>query len=233
MPTTRWKDKSEITLAADDRLPITDVSASNTDGYSSPEALRRYVVQNTHALGIRRPAFVNANVKGLLCDAPGALPAGSTMTSGVLRMSRFIAGESVTIAELGYYLQTAGAASTKVRLGIYSDRSDRSGPNALLVDSGEIATDGAAGYTSAAISQALVAGTAYWSASLFSGTPIVSGNTMSVSTTAPLGYVPSTHANTGFWAIWRFLSYAALPADESAQSYNMTGVAGCFVFYDI
>lgn len=33
MANVRWKDKSAVTPATGDRLPITDVSASNTDGY--------------------------------------------------------------------------------------------------------------------------------------------------------------------------------------------------------
>jgi hypothetical protein len=33
MADVRWKDKSEIALASGDRFPVTDVSASNTDGY--------------------------------------------------------------------------------------------------------------------------------------------------------------------------------------------------------
>ena len=34
MADVRWKDKSQITLAATDRIPVTDVSDSDTDGYA-------------------------------------------------------------------------------------------------------------------------------------------------------------------------------------------------------
>lgn len=39
MANVRWKDKSAVIPAYNDRLPITDVSASNTDGYVTPAAL--------------------------------------------------------------------------------------------------------------------------------------------------------------------------------------------------
>lgn len=34
MADVRWKDKAQITLAVTDRIPVTDVSNSNTDGYA-------------------------------------------------------------------------------------------------------------------------------------------------------------------------------------------------------
>ena len=37
MADIRWKDKSKITITQDDRLPITDISSSNTDGYTTPK----------------------------------------------------------------------------------------------------------------------------------------------------------------------------------------------------
>src|SRR5687767_14442459 len=40
----RWKDKADITaLAADDRMPVTDVSDSNVDKYTTPAEIATYV----------------------------------------------------------------------------------------------------------------------------------------------------------------------------------------------
>lgn len=228
---TRWKDKSAITLAAADRLPVTDVS-EDTDGWSTPEAVRTFVAENTSGIGIRRPIVeIASTVKGLLCAPPGISPSSTAQSAGRLQVMPFVAGRSVTVTDIGVYVGTASSASTGCRIGIYANRADGSGPAELLVDSGVITTD-ATGYRSATISQPLVAGTQYWTAVVFESTPSVSGGTASGSTTAPVGYQASTTSNIGYWFIWRSMSYGALPADESAQTYWMSGVAGAFVFYD-
>lgn len=222
-------------LLSNDEFAVSrDPHGVGDDGRVTSEVVRQFVVANTSGIGLRRPIFLASSVKGLLCAPPG-VSASSAVSSGLndkLVMRRFVAGESITVAEIGIYLQAAGAAGTKARLGIYADRPDKSGPAALLVDSGEIATD-TTGYVSAVISQLIQAGTPYWSASIFNGTPAVCGNALSASATAPLGYNVTSHSNVGFWAMWRAATYGALPADETAQSYSMSGVNGPFVFYDI
>jgi len=48
--TVRWKDKTDIgTLASGDRLPVTDVSDTNTDKYTTPDEVKTYVEANLSA----------------------------------------------------------------------------------------------------------------------------------------------------------------------------------------
>lgn len=151
----------------------------------------------------------------------GAAPSGHTMTSAPVTSGRLylipIAFGMPTVTEIGIVVITAGAAGTKVRVGIYDRRSGGMGPGALLVDSGELATN-STGHKAAAISQAVVVGRIYWMAALFSGTPSVK------MTSAPAGWqvgvdnTTQTNATNYANQIYRVFSYGALPSDESSQT---------------
>ena len=52
MANIRWKDKDDIsTLAAGDRIPVTDVDDSNTDKYTTPAEIATYVDVPVKATG--------------------------------------------------------------------------------------------------------------------------------------------------------------------------------------
>ncbi|CAL4866977.1 hypothetical protein MMA231_01224 [Asticcacaulis sp. MM231] len=111
---------------------------------------------------------------------------------------------------------TTGASGT-VRLGIYADNQGQ--PGALVVDAGTLTTT-TAGVLALAISQPLGAGI-YWLAAVFNAAPSVN---MAVS--AAMGHDSASATSATVTGYYRAFTYAALPADESAQVYTaLSGTA--------
>jgi hypothetical protein len=161
------------------------------------------------------PVLSMANMKGGPTGVGAALVSVAAV-AGRLYLTRLVGPRGgATLVELGIRVNTASAAGTKARLGLYAERSSSDPlPGALILDAGEVLTDAAA-YVAATISQAITAGTPYWLAVNFQSTPTVM-NVPGAGAGAPLGYL-----NTGgaIATILRVLAYGPMPADESAQTY--------------
>lgn len=108
-------------------------------------------------------------------------------------------------------------ASGNVRLGIYADNQGQ--PGALVVDAGTLSTT-TAGLLELTLSQPLSAGL-YWLAAAFNAAPAVN---MAVS--AAMGHDSASAISATVTGYYRAFTYAALPADESAQVYTaLSGTA--------
>jgi hypothetical protein len=148
----------------------------------------------------------------------------SSMSSGRLYLSRFIAPADITLMDIGVRVVSAVVAST-ARLGIYASDADGL-PSTLLVDV-EIPTDAKA-YTTSVINLPVTTGTLYYLAGLFSSNPITSSG---ASGNGPLGY--SYNPVGGLWTIRLDTTYGPLPADLSGSEYLLGNVQSPVIFLDI
>lgn len=83
-----------------------------------------------------------------------------TPTLNMVYYHPFPVGGDLTIDRITCGVQTAGAAGSVVRLGIYND--DDGIPGTLLLDAGTVSGETPAGYREITVSQALSKGTLYW-----------------------------------------------------------------------
>jgi hypothetical protein len=139
---------------------------------------------------------------------------GSATTTGALTADRLYM-TPISIPNVGQATRlgvwvTAGAVGN-ARCGIYANRSDGQGPAALLVDSGAIDTNGTG---EATIDYTFPYEGVYWLALVSSSTPTVR---ISGGTSIGMGLNSSGQR---FSYKYRAFTYAALPSDETAQSYT-------------
>lgn len=168
----------------------------------------------------QRPVFAIAStIRGGPTSLPST-PAGIAMTSGRLYMTRLTAPKTMTLTKLGVVISTISAAGKNMRVGIYSNGSDDL-PNALLADTGALATDPASPpilVEATGLSVSLVRGQDYWLAVLFEGTPSAYGAT-SGTQGGQLGYAPAA-SNGALGGIWRAMTYGALNSSETGQTWS-------------
>ena len=113
-------------------------------------------------------------------------PAGhvqtNTMTTAAIAIDTlygipFVSGRGGTLDRIAMNCTTLGAAGSKLRFGIYTAYSDTNlYPDALVVDSGEFASDAAPAIKSASINITLTPGKLYWFVCLCgTAAPVVRG----------------------------------------------------------
>ena len=100
--------------------------------------------------------------------------AGTAITANTLLTLPFFIPRPMTADRIAIFVQTAGAAGTKARLGIYNNGTNLY-PGTLLLDAGEIVVD-STGLKAIIISQALSKGL-YWLAFVSDGTPSLPNST--------------------------------------------------------
>lgn len=169
-------------------------------------------------LPILRPAFDGATYHG---PAGGPWNNDTTQVQNRLHVMPFFNGLAGTVTKIGVKVTTA-VASSHARLGIYNNDATRNLPGTLLLDAGVVNCNSAVEVTNT-ISQALAANTWYWLACVLDLTGL--SLTMWYSNVAGFGI--SSLLPTGNLQIYRAFTYAALPADESAQAYTIASGGAC------
>lgn len=100
MADVRWKDKSAVSLALDDRIPVTDISATNTDGYTTPQA-----VINLHAsTATEYSATQNFNATTLTDAATIAWDASANQVAKVTLAGNRTLGAPTNLVDGGTYI---------------------------------------------------------------------------------------------------------------------------------
>lgn len=146
-----------------------------------------------------------------------AATTADTLTQDLLCAIPFPLHSSGTVTRIGTNIQATGSGS--LRLGIYNSSGGQ--PGTLVLDAGTVST-GTTGDKEITISQALTAGP-YFFAFLGSST---TGSVRCYSATSVVNvFGTDTSTTHGSW-MWRSsVTYGALPADESAQSYTVANGA--------
>jgi hypothetical protein len=114
---------------------------------------------------------------------------------------------------IGFSITTGAAGSA--RLGVYEDRDDYSGPAAKLIDSGVLDTS-STGLIEATIAWTPPRAGRYWMAVMTSV-----GITVNVSGAAPSIFGLSSAMTRNSYLYRDLGAFAALPSDESAQTYTL------------
>ncbi len=106
---------------------------------------------------------------------PQAQGSASAYSADILYAGHFYSGRGGLIDRIGLKVTVAGAGGKKARVGIYNITSESNlYPNALLLDSGELAVDAVA-VVEAVVSFVIPADQFLWVAYLTNGTPTVQG----------------------------------------------------------
>lgn len=135
-----------------------------------------------------------------------------TLSANTLYFMPFVAGSPGTATRIGIEISTGAAGNA--RLGIYNNHLTKAQPSTLVLDAGTIVTT-STGFLEIAISQALAAGR-YWLAFVSNAGPGV----RALSGTGVAWPMVDGLTTTRAVSPTRAFTYAALPSDESAQSYT-------------
>jgi hypothetical protein len=117
----------------------------------------------------------------------------------------------------GFYIDmnTAGAASTKARIGLYRMKSDGQ-PGALIVETADIDTSVAAAVLSPSVTRTRIAPGWYYIALVCSGTPTFQAYPSSAIGISPLGLENGASSMLPIQAIYKSIAgWSALPADPT------------------
>lgn len=122
-------------------------------------------------------------------------------------------------------MNTAGAASTKARIGLYRMKSDGQ-PGALIVETADIDTSVAAAVLSPSVTQTRIAPGWYYIALVCSGTPTFQAYPSSAIGISPLGLENGAGSMLPIQAIYKSIAgWAALPADPTGFTALSPGSA--------
>lgn len=145
----------------------------------------------TNALRVAAGPTWRRFTSGQFYGSPTANVSTTAFTAGDLRVAPFLVGVTTTFDRIAVDLVT-GAASSTVRMGIYSDNGSGY-PAALVLDAGTVGTTGAAAILPITISQSLAPGL-YWLGSVsLGGTP-----TLRMTNGGPMAIVPVAGNATDF-----------------------------------
>lgn len=159
----------------------------------------------------------------------GSITGNNTAVTNALadtiQATAFLAPRGGTLDAIKIWLATNGSAGSLTRLALYKATSETNlYPDALLVDSGDLASDaGAAGYLSASISASLDAGALYWiciNTKNVATKPVV-GGISDVYLFNILGY--SATAWTPYFGLSLSRTYGAYPATFPASASPANG----------
>lgn len=117
----------------------------------------------------------------------------------------------------GFYIDmnTAGAASTKARIGLYRMKSDGQ-PGALIVETADVDTSVAAAVLSPSVTQTRIAPGWYYVGIVNSGTPTYQAYPSSAIGISPLGLENGAGSMLPIQAIYKSIAgWSALPADPT------------------
>lgn len=127
----------------------------------------------------------------------------------------------------GFYIDmnTAGAASTKARIGLYRMKSDGQ-PGALIVETADIDTSVAAAVLSPSVTQTRIAPGWYYIALVCSGTPTFQAYPSSAIGISPLGLENGAGSMLPIQAIYKSIAgWSVLPADPTGFTALSPGSA--------
>lgn len=127
----------------------------------------------------------------------------------------------------GFYIDmnTAGAASTKARIGLYRMKSDGQ-PGALIVETADIDTSVAASVLSPSVTQTRIEPGWYYIAIVNSGTPVYQAYPSSAIGVSPLGLENGAGSMLPIQAIYKSIAgWSALPADPTGFTTLSPGSA--------
>jgi hypothetical protein len=162
--------------------------------------------------GTPPPIFSDVALSGAYIVPPFIALSNAALVADTLYVVPIYIARGGTVTRIGINL--AGSSAGNARLGIYSNTNAR--PGTRILDAGTVDT-GSTGDKEVTISQALLSNTWYWLAYVASSTP----NVRTVQQAGICGYGVITGALSASMNITRAFTYAALPADESAQTYTL------------
>lgn len=158
-----------------------------------------------------RPTVANAANLQYPPDGVTVGGASTATTADRIFAQPWSLGRAFTFTKLGASVTDATAAGN-FRRGVYRDRGGNGGPGLLVQDSGNIAIDGT-GEKIATVTAFTLQPGLYWQVFLCSSAALFNLTTIAYS---PFGNADVANPNRVFQ---RVFSFAALPADESAQTY--------------
>lgn len=152
-----------------------------------------------------------------------AAPNASAMTANRHYATPFRIERAVTIKAVGVQCLTGSAGNA--RIGIYADTGAMA-PGALVaMNNADISTAGTGFLSGAFDANPTLPRGIYWFTGLFSGTPTVHatrGDDVVVSAELLRLYGQDTGANaaTGWWSLYRALTFGAMPATFGATTFS-------------
>lgn len=164
--------------------------------------------------------------KGIFSTHWGSHP-GSTLavTADRLYLLPFKIDGSCDINGFYIDMNTAGAASTKARIGLYRMKADGQ-PGAVICETADIDTSVAAAVLSPSVTQTRIKPGWYFIALICSGTPTFVAYASSVSGHSPLGLYPASSAFLPIVMLYKTIAgWSSLPADPTGLTNMMAGGA--------
>lgn len=149
---------------------------------------------------------------------------GAAVTADRIYALPFVIAREASFTKLGANVTDATAAGNFKR-GIYRDRGGAGGPGLLVADSGDIAVDGT-GEKIGTIGSFTLSPGLYWQVFLASAAPSFSAATFAW---FPLG---NADIANGYRYAFRAFTYAALPANESAQTYANSSSGAPYIWIE-
>jgi hypothetical protein len=157
------------------------------------------------------------------CAGMPVTTSGAAQTANRLYMIPVVLGDYNQLDELA--MRVNSAVSGNARMGIYNDAGGRPGTLLLEVTSGtQIDTNTTGKKSYGSLGQTLTPGAVYWLAIVFSAAANVH-QVASGGTAIGINLGTSSAASAIGQSLYRSFTYAALPSDETSQTYTISGVA--------
>lgn len=190
--------------------------------------LKNYVAQD--GLSDGHPAL---NISSLIKGGPtdiGINPSQNAMTANRQYFARLIPAKSVTITELGIFLNSSVPGN--VTLGIYDNLDSGIGPKTLL-GSVAIATPGVSAYVPGTVSIPVISGKSYWLSFVSDAAVLTSSAAANLSATGRLGYLSDSVSNNGLWSFYSNLGSYTMTSDATGLTFAVLGVYCPVVLWDV
>ena len=172
--------------------------------------------------GFSNSPMISTGLSGQYVSAPWTVdptPGGTTMTSNRFYLVPVFLSAHRTWTRIGIRCE-AWTSNKNVRLGIYNDAGGK--PGTLVLDAGVVTLAASSTNYEITISQALDSGL-YWLLAVAESTGTATASCFSTTDVYPvLGYSSGLSRFNGYY---RSGSYAALPSDETSQTYTLTTTA--------
>ena len=198
------------------------------DHYTRDELLQYLYTVSLRDIGFYRPVGSTLNFRIPLGAINSAAYTTSSSATDTLIAVPFCFPRGGAIDRLTAYV-TTGIVGARVRLGIYTNKSDTDPyPLSLVVDSGELSPETSSAEITSTVSARLEPGRLYWSAIISNGT-LATYRALAVGSLFPILGQDSSYTGTAHLNHWRHAqSYGALPSSfpDSARAAT-SGVSPC------